>query len=42
MLEHLPSALGQALKGFRPGVEKLTIMAPDLAGVPEVIAVSSA
>jgi len=41
MLEHIPSALGQALKGFRPGVEKLTIMASDFAAVPETIAVTS-
>ena len=41
MLEHLPYALGPAPKGFRPGVEKLTIMAPDFASVPETVAVSS-
>ena len=41
MLEHLPSALGQALKGFRPGIEKLTVMSPDFAGVPDTITVSS-
>ena len=41
MLELIPSALGQALKGFRPGVEKLTIMAPDFAGVPDVVSVTS-
>ncbi len=41
MLEHIPSALGQALKGLRPGIEKLTILSPDFASVPETITVTS-
>ncbi|MCW6511047.1 YbhB/YbcL family Raf kinase inhibitor-like protein [Lichenifustis flavocetrariae] len=41
MLEHVPSAVGQALKSFRPGVEKLTVMSPDFADVPETLRVTS-
>ena len=41
MLEHLPSAVGQALKSVRPGLGKITAMSPDFATVPDVISVSS-
>lgn len=40
MLEHVPAILGEALKGVRPGLEKL-VAAKDFADVPEVIAVDS-
>jgi Raf kinase inhibitor-like YbhB/YbcL family protein len=41
VLEHLPSALGQALKGVRPGVEKLTFHSSDFGSAPETITVTS-
>jgi Raf kinase inhibitor-like YbhB/YbcL family protein len=41
MLEHLPSAVGQALKGLRPGLDKITSMSPDFATVPDTLQVSS-
>jgi Raf kinase inhibitor-like YbhB/YbcL family protein len=41
MLEHLPSAVGQALKSVRPGIDKLTGMSSDFAAVPETITVTS-
>lgn len=41
MLEHLPSAVGQALKSFRPGLDKITSMSSDFAAVPDTVAVSS-
>lgn len=41
MLEHLPSALGQALKSIRPGLGKITASSPDFAAVPDTISVSS-
>ncbi len=40
MLETLPSTLGEALKGVRPGLEKLA-SARDFADVPETVAVES-
>ena len=39
MLEHVPAILGEALKGVRPGLEKLA--AASLADVPETVAVDS-
>ena len=41
MLEHVPSIVGEALKGVRPGVEK-TVASRYFADVPETIAVESA
>lgn len=41
MLEHVPSVLGHALKGLRPGIEKLTYRARDFAEVPDSIRVTS-
>lgn len=40
MLEHVPAILGEALKGVRPGLEKLA-GARSFAEVPEVVAVNS-
>ena len=40
MLEHLPTVVGAALKGVRPGLEKLT-MTRHFADVPQTIAVES-
>ncbi|HZP79361.1 MAG TPA: YbhB/YbcL family Raf kinase inhibitor-like protein [Pseudolabrys sp.] len=40
MLEHLPKAIGNALRGNRPGVDKLAVNAPEL-DTAEVIEVAS-
>lgn len=40
MLENIPAALGHALSGIRPGLEKLTTAAADLAA-PETIRITS-
>lgn len=41
MLEHVPSVVGDALKGIRPGLGK-TVAMQDFADVPETVAVDSA
>ncbi len=40
MLEHMPKVVGEALKGLRPGLDKLTANA-DFAAAPESLVVSS-
>ena len=40
MLEHVPAIVGEALKGVRPGLEKL-VGTKDFADLPETIAVES-
>ncbi len=40
MLEHVPTILGEALKGVRPGLDKLAA-AKDFADIPESVAVDS-
>ncbi len=40
MLEHLPTAIGAALKGVRPGLDKLTLI-QHFAGIPQAILVES-
>ena len=40
MLENIPAAVGHALSGIRPGTEKLTYAASDLAA-PETIGITS-
>lgn len=41
MLEHLPHAVGAALKGVRPGLERTLYHGPDFAAVPATIRVTS-
>ncbi len=41
MLEKLPAALGRALKGVRPGLDKLLYRSDGLRDLPETITVSS-
>jgi Raf kinase inhibitor-like YbhB/YbcL family protein len=41
MLEKIPSAIGRALRGARPGIDELTYNDESLLDVPERIAVSS-
>jgi Raf kinase inhibitor-like YbhB/YbcL family protein len=41
MLENLPGAIGRALSGIRPGLEKTTIHDPRLAALPDAITLTS-
>ena len=41
MLENLPAAVGRALKGIRPGLDKTLYRHPGLLQLPEAITVSS-
>ena len=41
MLEKLPHAVGEALRGFKPGLERTIYHGPEMAAVPETIAVHS-
>ena len=41
MLQHLPKAIGQALRNRRPGLAKLAVNRPDLADMPPSIEVTS-
>ena len=41
MLEKLPHAIGEALRGIRPGLEKTVYFGGDVAAAPETITVTS-
>lgn len=41
MLQHLPKAIGQALRKRRPGLAKLAVNRPDIADMPPSIEVTS-
>lgn len=41
MLQRVPSVVGRVMRHVRPGIEKLSYFSPPLAGVPELIRVSS-